>query len=1088
MPGRVSCPRVCQTMSTEQIVKLQPDRTLYLRGFTGVGSAASLHGCSPTGFTVSGVFRDMADFCVLVVYDADNTFEHYSARYLPDFDVSSITLSFNAAYAGLQPLDSSKYSWINWSQLDVVRKDESTARIPLWDHATLVSGKYTVAQGKYAISAPDGCTIYDRLTLFVNNVSFDFLAGGGESAAYVAQTLANSINSYDWSTFSSHSVSVIASADSNGTLLLKNARTGKAKVSGTAVQWADGIKFPGIAPGSTIHLGGVSYTVSAVTSPTTLTLTAPAQAVDGRTVPYLAEYGGSDGNSVSTYMVVRPGNVTLAVDRSELQLSGGNSDGVIWNISLDFTALSIDQIRQAWITFAPQLTPASVYADTEWTATFTNWTIQDPLNKRFLRCAGPASLRIGNDVSTGCQYAGSGWALTAANNYWQGFGQVTSTIGDSVTISYTANATHDLYLGTSLFPNRATVAVSLDGDAATELSCSLPVSSELVARRIVRASVPAGAHSVSFKLVTAGPFVFDYLEAAVPYDFLDAGTVYENVSPALDYDTDATYKVSPQRLLWHLTKLGFRGQINEYLGVFWWNQRKRVGGVWNSAAVAFGGTWAAGDVATIALGTGASRFPLHKSVTTWDTNDTIATHFVQYINSASVSMWAERSGAGQLTIHTRTPNWGDVLDITQDQASPGGTVTTSGSLAVGVDGTWEIDPSASNPINFPIRQWHSDFFGLAARQNLLVTASFSMELVNPPDDGTAANTWIARYADGRPVKTDTGFANLSSSQCPPIPIVTNYQKAVYKAMAQLQSQAGLTPWLQFGEFLWWFFSSMSQPVGYCAYTDPVSIGLANAHGMQTGDRVVVTGVRGCTAANGTWTITVTDPYHFTIPVSANGAWVTGTGRVVGGSMAYYDPVTAAAAKSALGRPLFRFTCQDDDASVNGGADVSFLANQLKSHIDAIRAEVLSAYPHAKFEILYPNDVNNPVCYSGEYVSNPQGGRLNAAVNLPSAWQAKAGSGFDRFKVEALSWNAQYHHLDLAEQAIYFALSAPMSWSTADVAYLVPWFNGSCPWTAEFRLADSRGIALINFWAYDHLAMMSWPLPIPTPTRRSFFAG
>jgi hypothetical protein len=338
------------------------------------------------------------------------------------------------------------------------------------------------------------------------------------------------------------------------------------------------------------------------------------------------------------------------------------------------------------------------------------------------------------------------------------------------------------------------------------------------------------------------------------------------------------------------------------------------------------------------------------------------------------------------------------------------------------------------------------------------------------------------------VKTDTGFANLSSAQCSPIPTVTNYQKAVYKEMARLQSQAGLTPWLQFGEFLWWFFSSMSQPVGYCSYTDPISIGLANPHGMQTGDRVVVTGVRGCTSANGTWTVTVTDPYHFTIPVSANGAWSVGTGRIAGGSMAYYDPVTAGAAQAALGRPLYKFTCQDDDPSVNGGADVNFLANQLKSHIDAIRAEVLAAYPGARFEILYPNDVNNAVCYSGEFVSSPQGGRLNAAVNLPSAWRTKATSGFDRFKVEALSWSAQYHHLDLAEEAIYFALTSPMSWDTADVAYLVPWFNGSCPWPAEFRFADSRGIALINFWAYDHLAMMSWQLPIPSPIRRSFFAG
>lgn len=1072
-------------MSNEQIQKLQPDRTLYLRGFTGVGSAASLYGCSPTGFTTSGVFRDMADFCVLVLYDADNIFEHYSLRYLPDFDLSGMKLSFDVQYQGLQPIDSAKYSWIDWSQLDVIREDESTTRIPLWDHAMLAGGTYSVAQGSYSFTAPGGCTVYDRVTLFVNNASFDFLAGGGESAGYVAQTLANSINGYDWSSFSNHSISVMASADDSGKLTLKNARTGKAKVSGTSIEWTDGIKFPGIASGSTIYLAGDAYTISTVTSPTTLSLTAVAQSVDGRTVPYLAEYGGTDGNSVSTYIVARPGNVTLAVDNSVLQLSGGNSDNVTWAVSLDFTALGIDRVRQAWVTFAPQLANGKSYSDTEWTATFSNWTVDDPLSRRPLRCAAPGSFRIGNDINTACHYAGDGWSVVAANNYWQGFGRTTATAGDSVTVTYTAHSPHDLYLGTALFPNRATVSVSLDGDASTGLACSLSVGSELVTRRLLRSSVPAGDHSLSISVSTPGQFVFDYIDAVMPGDLPDAITTYDNASPALDYDTDATYKVSPQRLLWHLTKLGFKGQINEYLGVFWWNQRKRVGGVWNSAAVSFGGTWAPGDLVTVAIGSGESRFPFHKTVTTWDTLETIAGHFVSYINSASVSMWAEMTGAGQITIHTRTPNWGDFLDLTQDQPSAAGTVTSSGSLAVGVDGTWQIDAGASNPINFPIRAWHSDFFRAAAAQNLLVTTSFSMELVNPPDDGTAANLWIARYADGKPVTTDTGFAKLSSSQCAPIPTVTQYQQSVFRTMAGLQSDAGLVPWLQFGEFLWWFFPSMSQPIGYCSFTDPVSIGLANPHGMKTGDRIVLTGIRGCTAANGTWTVTVTDDTHFTIPVPANGAWEVGTGRAAGGSMAYYDSVTAGAAQAALGRPLYKFTCQDDDPAVNGGSDVTFLANQLKSHIDAIRTDVLAHYPNAKFELLYPNDVNNPICYSGEFVPSPQGGRLNAAVNLPVEWKTKAGSGFDRLKVEALSWSATYHRLDLAEEAILFALSPPMSWGQADLAYLVPWFNGSCPWAAEFHLAASRGISLINFWAYDHLAMMSWQVPFPTSTKRSF---
>ncbi|MBV9085195.1 MAG: hypothetical protein JOZ62_21170 [Acidobacteriaceae bacterium] len=1081
-------------MSVEQIHKLQPDRTLYLRGFTGVGAAASLYNASPTGFTVSGVFRDMADFCVLVIYDADNVFEHYSVKYLPDFDLSGVVLTFNLSYNGLQPLDSAKYSWVDWSQLDVITQSGQPMQVRLWDHATLASGTYSVAQGTYHITAPGNCNVYDRLTLFVNNASFDFVAGGGETAAYVAQTFANSINTYDWAAFANSSVSVIASADGSGNLTLKNARAGHVNVSGTSVSWVDGIKFPGIAAGSTIYLGGSAYTVAAVNSPTSLTLTSAAAAATN--ISYLGEYGGLDGNGVTTYMVVRPGNVNLAVDKSVLPLAGGNSDNVTWAISLDFSALGIDHVRQAWMTFAPRLANGAAYADTEWTATFSGWTVSDPKDVSLLKCAGPGSSRTGNQNLQSCTYSSSGWSMVAANNYWHGFGQLTNQPGSSVMVKYSCQQVHDLYLGTSLYSDRGIVSVSVDGDAATQLDCFLNVSSEVVTRRKLRASIAAGTHTVTLTVLSSNHtavagwdfnssrhnFLFDYIEAAVPGDFPDAIVTYNNVSPALDFDTDATYKVSPQRLLWHLTKLGFRGQIEEYMGVFWWNQRKRIGGAWNSAVITFAGTWTPGDSAVVAIG----GFRPAKSVTTWDTVDTIAAHFVYYINAASVSMWAEKTGNGQLTIHTRTPNWGDAIAASANSAS--GTVTVSGNLNVGVDGTWQIDASASNVINFPIRQWHSDFFRLAASLGLPVTSAFSMELVNPPDDGTAANTWQARFFDGTPVTTDTGFSHLFSSQCVPGPNLQSLQAAAYTTIAGLQSAAGLTPWLQFGEFLWWFFSSMSQPVGYCAYTDPVSIGVATPHGMQTGDRVVISGIEGCTIANGTWTITVTDANHFTIPVSANGAWVVGTGQVRGGSMAYYDAVTSAAAQTALGRPLYKFTCQDDDPSVNGAADAQFLASRLKGHVDAIRNAVLAQFPNARFELLYPNDVNNPVCYLGPNVAYPQGGRLNAAVNLPPQWKTKAGSGFDRFKVEGLSWGAQYRHLDLAQQAIVFPLTPPLSWNVSDVAYLLPWFNGGCPWPAEFHAASSRGLPLINLWAYDHLALMSWPLPFPTPIRRSFFAG
>jgi len=188
-------------------------------------------------------------------------------------------------------------------------------------------------------------------------------------------------------------------------------------------------------------------------------------------------------------------------------------------------------------------------------------------------------------------------------------------------------------------------------------------------------------------------------------------------------------------------------------------------------------------------------------------------------------MWAEKTGSGQITIHTRTPNWGDILTVPSPQGSAAGTITISGNLDKGEDGLCQVDPSASIPISFPVRQWHSDLFGQVAAAGLLITTAFSMELVNPPDDDTVANAWQARFYDGTSPTTDTGFAHLLSSQCAFIPNMTAFQESVYTTMASLQNDAGLTPCLQFGEFLWWFYSSMSQPVFSCCSTDPVTIGV-----------------------------------------------------------------------------------------------------------------------------------------------------------------------------------------------------------------------------------------------------------------------
>ncbi|MGO9892614.1 MAG: beta family protein [Bryobacteraceae bacterium] len=102
----------------DQIYKLQPHRTMALQGFDDYGAAAALWGASDTGFTVSGVFRDLADFAVLVLFQKDDPFGHPLFSYLPDCDLTGLVLDFDVTGQGIQSWESLKSAWTDWNTLD----------------------------------------------------------------------------------------------------------------------------------------------------------------------------------------------------------------------------------------------------------------------------------------------------------------------------------------------------------------------------------------------------------------------------------------------------------------------------------------------------------------------------------------------------------------------------------------------------------------------------------------------------------------------------------------------------------------------------------------------------------------------------------------------------------------------------------------------------------------------------------------------------------------------------------------------------------------------------------------------------------
>ncbi len=517
----------------ERIRKLQPDRTLYLRGFDTFAAAASIHNASPTGFQISGVFRDPADFAVAVLYDADNTFEHPSIRYLPDFNFAGLTLNFSLFYSDeVQPIDSPKYNWIDWATLDCVREDGSIAKIPLLDNSMLADPAFPAASATLAVVV-SGIQLDDRLTLWYENLAFDYIApggilgtatyfvqGAGTSAsisvgsttytwnlpvaqdgltiaanlaliadadpqvhfantpgsnvitftpkvntkavvnvsgytlwlmtdpvdAFIATNLASQINNYDWADANTtHGLLATIDPANPNQIAITAAQYGAVNTNNNWVGWVSGAKFSGVAPGTTFLIDGTAYDVASVQSQTQLTLTLPAPVLGG--TPYLAPRGGRDGNMITLYSLASSPS-TLAFDQSHVQLNGGSSL-VTWNCSLDFTALGIDQLRQCWLTFAPSLANGAAYTASEWYATFSNWSLTGPDSVAALQIAGPGSVRI-EESSAACTFNRK-WPVRIRRilrtfSSCRGF----EYSGDTVTVTYTCQFTHNLYLGTSL--------------------------------------------------------------------------------------------------------------------------------------------------------------------------------------------------------------------------------------------------------------------------------------------------------------------------------------------------------------------------------------------------------------------------------------------------------------------------------------------------------------------------------------------------------------------------------------------------------------------------------------------------------------
>jgi hypothetical protein len=134
------------------------------------------------------------------------------------------------------------------------------------------------------------------------------------------------------------------------------------------------------------------------------------------------------------------------------------------------------------------------------------------------------------------------------------------------------------------------------------------------------------------------------------------------------------------------------------------------------------------------------------------------------------------------------------------QAQASGTVFTGGA-----DGNWRTDLTATPRINRAARDWSVAYFEALKSYGIDVAAAFSMELQHGDPDPAAG---IAqRYHDGSAVQLTTPALQTNFS-----PTSAAFWQQVHLDMANLMDQAGVVPYLQFGEVQWWYFTWDQNPL------------------------------------------------------------------------------------------------------------------------------------------------------------------------------------------------------------------------------------------------------------------------------------
>jgi hypothetical protein len=185
-------------------------------------------------------------------------------------------------------------------------------------------------------------------------------------------------------------------------------------------------------------------------------------------------------------------------------------------------------------------------------------------------------------------------------------------------------------------------------------------------------------------------------------------------------------------------------------------------------------------------------------------------------------------------------------------------------------------------------------------------------------------------------------------------------------------------------------------------------------------------------------------------------------------MPFYDAYTTSAFQSAHGRAMATIPSEHADPAMYPD-ECAFLPGLIGAFTNAIMAFVRQSHPDARFEVLYPPDVNDTP--------------LNRIINFPrNDWTAAA---LECLKTENFTYTGD-RNLDTAQASI--DLPGQLGFTHGKSSHLVGIGEYTTPWNKERLAALGANLESVVLFALDQFCLVGYDLPLDGSSRRAVFLG